>query len=273
MVNSQIEIDLITHCIEYMSNKEDICQLFKMKGIKYPSSPSFKKLAAAYNECPQAISLDEIRDLFRKQWNPCDFGRHIDHLKSGLLKGHNWHGARPSMLHLSIQDRVRECCDGRISLEEFLELGSDIMKHEYFMVASHDICETAIIRDIPSVIPPIGNKSVTDFIYGGIPYDLKITSHPDEWKHLAGKMTLEEKKSLAFELYKGADSDRMRKMAEGCRHNWGLNRMYYLVSDQDKWLSDPEGVVGYLLNNLNSKDNCFDIEVHGFNIHICMVEQ
>lgn len=65
----------------------------------------------------------------------------------------------------------------------------------------------------------------------------------------------------------------MRKMAEGCRHNWGLNRMYYLVSDQDKWLSDPEGVVGYLLNNLNSKDNCFDIEVHGFNIHICMVEQ
>ena len=273
MRNSQIEIDLITHCIEYMSDKEDICRLFKMKGIKYPSNPSFEKLAAAYNQCSDAISLAEIRDLFRNKWTPCDSERHISHLKSGLLNGHNWHGARPSMLHLSIQDRVRECCEGKMSLEDLLSIGTDIMKHEYFMVASHDICETAIIRNFPSVIPPVGKKSVTDFIFNGIPYDLKVTSHPDGWKHLAGRMTLEEKKMLAFELYKGADSNRMRKMAEGCLHNWGLNRMYYLVSDQDKWLSDPESVVRFLLENISSEENFFDIEVHGFNIHICMVEQ
>ena len=54
MANSQIEIDLITHCIEYMSGKEDICQFFKMKGIKYPSNPSFRKLAAAYNKMPSS---------------------------------------------------------------------------------------------------------------------------------------------------------------------------------------------------------------------------
>ena len=273
MVNSQIEIDLVSHCIEYMSNKVDICNLLKSKGMKCSSSWTYKKLALLYEEKPDAVSIEEIRDLFRNKWKPCNIDRHLRHLESGLLKGHSWHGASPSILHLSIQDKVRKCCYGILSLEEFLSIGSDITKHEYFMVASHDICETAIVQNFPLVIPPIGNKSVTDFIYDGVPYDLKITSHPDEWKHLAGKMTLEEKKSLAFELYKGADSDRMRKMAEGCRHNWGLNRMYYLVSDQDKWLSDPEGVVGYLLNNLNSKDNCFDIEVHGFNIHICMVEQ
>ena len=113
---------------------------------------------------------------------------------------------------------------------------------------------------------------MTDFIFDDIPYDLKITTHPDAWKPIAGKMTQEDKKKLALELYKGADSKRVRKIAEKCRHNWGLNRMYYIVSDQDKWMDDPMGTVRYLIDNLSDVTNFFDIEVHGFNIHICMVE-
>lgn len=141
------------------------------------------------------------------------------------------------------------------------------------MVASHDICETSLIQSFPSVIPPIGNKSVTDFVFDNVPYDLKITSHPDAWKPLAGEMTVEDKKRLALELYEGADSERMRKMAEGCKHNWGLNRMYYIVSDQEKWLSDPRGTVQFLLDNVCDTSNYFDIVVHGFTIHICLIEQ
>ena len=48
--------------------------------------------------------------------------------------------------------------------------------------------------------------------------------------------------------------------------------MYYIVSDQDKWMDDPMGTVRYLIDNLSDVTNFFDIEVHGFNIHICMVE-
>ena len=272
MEQSPIHKDLIAHCIEFMSNKTDVCSLLKVKGVKYPSNPSYKKLADVYEANSNAISIDDIRNVFREKWHPCNMDLHISHLKSGLLKGHSWHGARPSMLHLSIQEKVRDCCDGRLSLEEFLSLGSDVIKHEYFMVASHDICETSIIQSFPSVIPPIGDKSVTDFIFDDIPYDLKITTHPDAWKPIAGKMTQEDKKKLALELYKGADSDRIRKIAEKCRHNWGLNRMYYIVSDQDKWMDDPMGTVRYLIDNLSDGTNFFDIEVHGFNIHICMVE-
>lgn len=273
MANSPIQQDLISHCIEFMSNKDDIKTLFDEKGIRYPSNATFKKLALAYESQPDSLSLNDVRSMFRDKWTPCNLERHIAHLESGLLDGHNWHGARPSMLHLSIQDRVRECCEGAISLEEFLSIGSDIVKHEYFMVASHDICETSIIQEFPSVIPPIGSKSVTDFIFDEVPYDLKITSHPDEWKALAGRMSVDEKKALAFELYEGADSERMRKMAEGCKHNWGLNRMYYIVNDQNKWLDDPRGVIAYLIDNLRDASNFFDIVVHGFTIHICLIEQ
>lgn len=268
-----LTIDLVAHCIEFMSDKETIMSLFDEKGVRYPNNASFQKLALAYLANPEAITIDDICQRFRQKWTPCDIERHIAHLTSGLLKGHNWHGARPSMLHLSLQDRVRECCDGLMSLEEYLSVGTDIVRHEYFMVASHDICETSLIQRFDSVIPPIGSKSVTDFIFDGIPYDLKITSHPDSWKPLAGKMTVEDKKKLAYELYEGADSERMRKIASRCMHNWGLNRMYYIVNDQDKWLNDPRVTVQFLLDNVEDESNYFDIVVHGFNIHIGLIEQ
>ena len=273
MSNSTLHQDLISHCIQFMSDKEVIKSLFKEKGIHYPANATYKKMAQAYESQPEALSLDVIRSTFRSKWEPCNLDRHISNLESGLLNGHNWHGARPSMLHLSLQEKVRECCEGSLSLEEYLSIGTDIVKHEYFMVASHDICETSIIQQCPSVIPPIGNKSVTDFVFDDIPYDLKITSHPENWKAKAGQMSLEDKKTLALELYQGADSERMRKMAEGCKHNWGLNRMYYVVNDQNKWLNNPRGVISFLIENLNDSSNFFDIVVHGYHIHICLIEQ
>lgn len=159
------------------------------------------------------------------------------------------------------------------SLEDYLAIGSDIFKHEYFMVATHDICESSIILSDESVIPPIGNKSISDFVYDGIPYDLKVSSHPAEWKDRAGRMTIEEKKALAIELYEGADSERIREDAARCRHNWGLNRMYYLVAEQDIWLNDPQSAIDFLIAQLDDPDNCFEINVHGLDIHVCFVEQ
>lgn len=141
------------------------------------------------------------------------------------------------------------------------------------MVATHDICESSIILSKDTVIPPIGSKSVTDFIYGGIPYDLKVSSHPPKWQSRAGNMTADEKKRFAFELYERADSERMRKVADGCKHNWGLNRMYHLVADQEKWLQSPEDAIRYLVSRIPDPDNCFDIVVHGLSSHICMIEQ
>lgn len=273
MPNSQHQIDLISHCIQFMSDKDVIRPFLRQHGIKAPKSYSYKKLALSYENNPDTLTVDDICAEFRRIWTPCDVDRHIAHLTSGLLAGHDWRGARPSMLHLSFQDKVRDCCEGRISLEEYLSLGSDIVKHEYFMVASHDICETSIIQEFPSVIPPIGSKSVTDFVFDGIPYDLKITSHPAEWKLKAGQMSIDDKKELAFQLYEGADSERMRAVAEDCKNNWGLNRMYYVVNDQNKWLDDPMGVVRYLIDNLCDTSNYFDIEVHGYTIHICLIEQ
>lgn len=273
MTNKQNDIDIISHSIEFMSNKDVIRTLFNEKGLAYRESLSYKKLASIYEKSPDSIRVSEISELFRKNWKPCDIKRHIRHLKSGLLNGHDWHGAMPSILHRSIQDKVRQCSDGSLSLDEYLKIGSDIFKHEYFMVATHDICETSIILSDDSVIPPIGNKSVTDFIYDGIPYDLKVSSHTPKWVTKAGHTTVDDKKEIAIELYEGADGERLRKMADGCKHNWGLNRMYYLVANQNKWFESPEDTINYLICGLSDASNYFDIIVHGLQIHICLIEQ
>lgn len=224
MADTQKEIDIISHCIKFMSNKEALNRLFTRNGLKLRNSFSYSEAAEIFEASPDSLGIDEVTALFRSEWKPCDIERHIGHLKSGLLNGHNWHGARPSFLHRSIQDKVRECSNGVISLEDYLAIGSDIFKHEYFMVATHDICESSIILSDESVIPPIGNKSISDFVYDGIPYDLKVSSHPAVWKDRAGRMTIEEKKALATELYEGADSERIREDAARCRHNWGTEQ-------------------------------------------------
>ncbi len=273
MAKTQNDIDIISHCIEFMSDKNTIEELYARYGLPFRNSLSYAKLAGIFQMNPDSFDVRDITTLFRSKWTPCNIERHITHLKSGLLSGHDWHGAMPSILHRSIQDKVRECCDGILSLEEYLRIGSDIFKHEYFMVATHDICESSIIQSKDSVIPPVGKKSVTDFIYDGIPYDLKVSSHTSKWQPKAGNMTVEEKKQLAFELYEGADSERMRKVADGCRHNWGLNRMYYLVADQERWINSPETTTRYLTENLDNPSNYFDITINGLKIHICLIEQ
>lgn len=272
MSNTTLQRDLISHCIQFMSNKNVVIPLLRNHGIQVCGS-SYLQLVEAYETDPDALTVDEICSAFRNHWIPCDIEYHIHNLQSGLLTGHSWHKAQPSFLHRSLQTLVRKCCSNGDSLEEYLEMGTDIIRHEYFMVAIHDICETSIIRSFPSVIPPIRTKSITDFVFDGAPYDLKVTTHKEPWKPFAGQMNLEQKKQLAIALVMEADSERLRADADKCRNNWGLNRMYYVVNDQDKWLNDPRGTVQYLLDNICDAGNFFDIAVQGVHIHICMIEQ
>lgn len=273
MKNTPLQRDLIAHCIEFMSDADIIRPFMKQIGLHAPKSYSYKRLALSYDSMPDALSLNDVRALFRNNWKPCDVDRLMGFLTSGLLVGHDWHKAMPSNLHLSFQQKVRGCCEGGITLEDYLSIGEDIAKHELFMTVTHDLCETSIIQAFPSVIPPIGNKSVTDFIFNEVPYDLKVTTHTPIWKPYAGKMTLEQKKELAIELYNKADSKRIRKDAEQCRNSWGLNRMYYVVNDQDQWLNNPKIMIHYLLESLADTSNFFEITIGGFKTNVCLIEQ
>jgi len=170
--------DLVGFCLRHMSSKELIHQLYDKYSIVYRISDSYEKLVNRLNEKDyEKINETIITKYFRDNWRPTTTKLHIENLKSGLLYGHNWHGAMPSMLHLSLQNKVREHIDGKLKLEELITIGSDIMKHEYFMVAVHDLCETMIIENFPSTIPPVGSKSISDFIFEKMPYDLKITNY------------------------------------------------------------------------------------------------
>src|SRR5690606_36981023 len=133
--------------------------LFERHNIGFRASDNYSKLAERFESVENStLDINALKDYFRDNWNASPSELHLTNLKSGLLNGHNWHGAMPSMLHLSMQNKVRDHIDGKIGLDALIGIGADIMKHEYFMVCVHDLCETAIIEHFQDTIPPIGNK-------------------------------------------------------------------------------------------------------------------
>ena len=188
---------------------------------------------------------------------------HIQNLKSGKLIGHDWHGAMPSMLHLSLQERVRDCIQGKISFDQLIKIGSDIMKHEYFMVAAHDLAESTSINHFNDSIPPTSNKSISDFVFKGIPYDLKNTN---PIMGLSKAQINLNKKEVIESLLRGADILRLRQQAKKTINNWGLNRFYLIVEDQKRWLIEPEILLDQLINEVSKLREPFVITIDGINI-------
>ena len=252
-----------------MSSKELIQQLFDKHSIAYRNSDSYEKLENRLTEKDyEQINQDLITKYYRENWKPTTTKLHLENLKSGLLYGHNWHGAMPSMLHLSLQNKVRDHIDGKLSLEELISIGADIMKHEYFMVAAHDLCETMIIQTFPNTIPPVGSKSISDFIFEGIPYDLKITNYfSGQTKEFVNK----NKQAVSELLLAGADIQRIREQAKKTINNWGLNRFYFLVENQDRWIKEPEGVLSELINEVKILKAPFVVKIDGIEILVQLI--
>ena len=177
-------------------------------------------------------------------------GYHINNLKSGKLVGHNWHDARPSMLHLSLQEKVRECIKGQSDIETLWDIAKDIMKQEYFMVATHDLCESLIISAFSDTLPPTRNKSISDFIFKSIPYDLKVSTYPKKWTKGVCK-TQQDRIDLAVMLMENADTQRIRKQAKGTYNGWGNNRFYILVSSQSMWFNETDLLMKNIIYQVN----------------------
>ena len=265
--------DIIAYCLEHMASKEMIYSLFDSYGIHYRKSDSYNKLALSYRNAGKKIDISCVRDMLRNAWQPSPLDYHFYNLTSGALTGHSWHGAMPSSLHLSMQDKVRNYIENQFALEGLINIGADIIKHEYFMVATHDILETTIIQKFESSIPPAARKSISDFIFMNIPYDLKVSTFPATWKGNRSNLTEQEQCDLIVELFSGADSDRIRKDAEKAINHWGLNRFYVIIENQERWLENPQQLqsafvekVSQINNHLNIKieekyDACFQLVV------------
>ena len=264
--------ELIEYCIRHMSSKELIHELYSNNGIRHAKSDTYAKLAKRIDdENSPEMDLEKLVHYFRANWSPSPLDLHLKNLKSGALRGHDWHGAMPSMLHLSMQNRVRDCINGKINLGELINIGSDIMKHEYFIVATHDLLETSIIEAFEDVIPPIGKKSISDFVYKGLPYDLKNTNYFNDWTKDSVNRS---KKEVAEDLIKGADIARIRKQAEGSINGWGLNRFYVMIEDQDRWNEEPEKILEMVLDEIKELGEPFDVEVEDnitFKAHIVAI--
>ena len=234
--------DILEYCLGFMISKQQRLEFLQQRGIEVKTQGlSCRKAAQALRSTSGfEICLDHVRPYMRAQRPPFDIDLHLEILESGLLAGHNWHGAMPSILHRSFQDKVRLVCSGELPIGDYLKIATDIAAQELFIVATHDLCEAQIIRAFPNVIPSISSRGVTDFIFNSIPFDLKCSGIPRDWTLArARKYPLEFAKSL----YAGADTERLRKQASNSINDWALNRFYVIVEDADAWLREPKGTL------------------------------
>jgi hypothetical protein len=266
---SNSEYNLVCYCLRHMSSKEHIHNLYQQAAISYKQNDSYERLVKRFSDAESSmINLSIVKNYHRKNWRPAPKELHLTNLKTGLLRGHNWHGAMPSMLHLSLQKKVREHIKGNLSINELISIGADVMKHEYFMVCVHDLCETVIIEDNKNIIPPIGNKSISDFVFDGMPYDLKITNY---FSGHTKDFVNNNKQFVAEKLLSGADVQRIRIQAKKTINNWGLNRFYVLVEDQDRWIEDPEEVLSELISEVRRLKAPFVVELHGIKVNVQLI--
>ncbi len=265
--------DIIEYCFRFMISK-DMRLLFLDEHniiISTKSLSAQKAAALLRNKKEFTITLDQVRDFSRRNWNPTNIKQHIKSLTSGLLKGHNWHGAMPSFLHLSFQNKVREYCAGKISLKEYIEIGTDIARQEFYIVVTHDLCESQVTLSFSDAIPSIANRSVSDFIFKEMPYDLKNSGIPNGW-------TLKEARKdplkFAKSLYEGADKERLRKQAEKSINDWGLNRFYVIVDDLEQWINDPEKLLDKIIKECKKLDKPLRFHIDGLTIlcHIVFID-
>ncbi len=263
--------ELVAYYIENMASYEFIEALFSKYGIRYRKSYNYKRCKNIYIESEVAISEGEFTEFCRSWWHDSPIEYHKRNLSSGVLTGHSWHRAMPSMLHYSLQDKVRECISNSDEIECLLDIGRDIMKHEYFMVATHDICESLIIKGNSKALPPTRKKSISDFVFGGIPYDLKVSRYPEDWNNTPCKSAA-EMEELAKKMAEGADSLRIRKQARKSYNGWGGNRFYIVVADQDRWINDTDTLLEEIMNKVSSLGNPLNVAIGDKSILVQMVE-
>lgn len=226
------------YVVETMLPKQRISEVFRKFGLPFRESYSYEKLGSILEQKPNLVSKEWLRLYTRSKWQNSSKNLHLENLKSGKLKGHSWHETVPSMLHLSLQQKVRSHISGLISFDELLQIGTDIVKHEYFILATHDLLEIEIIQQIDNVIPTLRPRSFSDFILNGIPYDLKCTEMsaiPIERRN--------NEKAIAEGLFRGGSAGRNRNCATGVFSNWGLNKFYVVVKNSNEWLSSPEEIL------------------------------
>ena len=262
---------LIAYYIENMASKEFIETLFLQYGIKYKKTHSYKKCKEDYIASGITIPKKDFVKLCRKNWQSAPILYHKNNLSSGILTGHSWHKAMPSMLHYSLQDKVRECIEKEGKINDLLEIAKDIMKHEYFMVATHDICESLIIGQFTDSLPPSRSKSISDFTFKDIPYDLKVSTYPEGWNNIPCK-SQDEQIGLIKSFVGGADSLRVRSEAIGAYNGWGDNRFYIVVANQERWINDTDALLNEIRNKISALRKPLVIELDNETIWAQIIE-
>jgi hypothetical protein len=247
------EETLVAYVICEMLTAEHTTELAKKLGVEVP--PGKRREVATH--LATKISFKSVHEFSVENWERPDTALHLRNLKSGLLTGNSWHGLAPSRLHLGLQGYVRRVARSEMSLGAYLEVGLDIARKEYLMVAIADLTEATLVEQCGAT-PPLKARSVSDAVMAGVPFDLKNGAVPSGW-------TAEKIRShparFAKAMFEQADKARERVQARTAFNEWADNRLYVVVEHDGRWLTEPEAVLVELAAACNERTDLLSVKV------------
>jgi len=252
----------IDFCLKVLFNAEQLIALGNKEfpGKRFPG-PKKNIIESLKNE---GITVEQIRNFCRDNNPPTNTDLIKTVLRSGKLNGHSWEKAMPSNLHLSIQNLVRACFAGEMNIDNYLEKGNNIIKHEFFITAIHDLMVQAIVDNFDDIIPSITSRGTIDFVSDANPYDLKITPPIKGWTYGRAKATPID---FAKSLYEGADTERIRKSAEDAEE---FNRLYVVYDDAVIW-TNPEVAETKVIEAFSRRPAPFTLDIDGKQIKVLVL--
>jgi hypothetical protein len=246
------EEELVGYVLCHMLTGEQMSALCRSLGLKVPGGSRVAQCRAV----APAVRFADLHAHCLKGWNPPNANVHLENLTSGMLEGFSWHNLAPSHLHMGLQGHVRRVAAGELSLPQFLELGSDVIKKEYVMVAVADLTELTLVHRCGGT-PPLRDKSLSDVVLGGYPFDVKNTSVPNGW---SATQIRNDPASFATAMFEGADSERVRKQAQKAFNDWAVNRLFVVTEHEERWLSEPESLMDELASQAMALGDPYDLE-------------
>lgn len=258
------EEEIIRYFLKFMCGKKNIVELLQEK-----NAPSVRRsgniqslIDYAANEESLVLTKKDITTYARKKYLPhlYDINQQKELIQSGDLKGHSWHQAAPSRLHLTLQRWVRSYLSDELSLENYMKRVTDVAKQEIYMLVGANITEYLIAKAEDNIIPNLRQMGISDVIINHLAYDVKNTHNPNTCPHDLRNEPIECQEWL----FDSGDLQRDLKTAAKAPPHLGYNRIYVIIDPVDKWETDLDNICDFIQNTIkkiatgNQKPHLFE---------------
>jgi len=247
--------DIIDYFLRFMVNKQHIFELLEFKEVTGISkSQTINDLIYTLKtDTNFSITRSDIIEFSRNKFRHhlYDIDNQKELILSGKLRGHSWHKAAPSRLHLTFQKWVREFLVGNLEFNKYFEKVNNVGRQEIYMLTVANITEYTITTAADEIIPNLKRFGISDVLINNLGYYVKNTHNPKTC-NIDFNKNPEDAQEWLFD---SGDLQRDLKTAAQAPLHMGYNRIYVIIEPVDRWEKELDFICDYIQKSIIKIEN------------------